>query len=83
MNDVKPEQVKVSSKYQVVIPKYARQKLGIKPGDYIKMEIVNNKLVAQKSSVSKLLDKYYGSMKGTWGPDPVAYVRKMRDTEWD
>jgi AbrB family looped-hinge helix DNA binding protein len=83
MNNVKRLQVKVSSKYQVVIPLSIRRQLQIKPGDYIKMEIKNNKLIAQKSSVSKLIDDYYGSMQGAWGPDPVAYIRKSRNEQWD
>jgi len=72
--------VKVSTKYQVVIPKEIRRELGIKPGQTLRVRRVNKKLVIDTESV---VDKYAGTMQGAWGDeDPVAIIRRMRDEEW-
>ncbi len=73
--------VKLSSKYQVVIPREFRKELGIKPGQTLSIKRVNQKLVIDTESV---IDKYAGTMPGAWGDeDPAVTIRRMRDTEWD
>lgn len=42
------EQVKISSKYQIVIPKEAREYAGIKAGDELLIEGIDGKLVILK-----------------------------------
>jgi AbrB family looped-hinge helix DNA binding protein len=39
------EQTKVLQKGKITIPAYIRQKLGINEGDYVKLEIIGNKLM--------------------------------------
>lgn len=73
---------KMSSKAQVVIPANFRKKLGLKPGDTLRFSIAGDKLVAKKVDVNKLFDKYFGSMKGAWGNDPVKTIRDQRDQDW-
>ncbi|MGB4800398.1 MAG: AbrB/MazE/SpoVT family DNA-binding domain-containing protein [Candidatus Saccharimonadales bacterium] len=70
----------ISTKYQIVIPKNLRRELGLKPGHkvYFKKN-KDNELVVQKNTV---VDEVYGSMKGAWGRDSGASIRKLRD-EWD
>ena len=73
--------VKVSTKYQMVIPKEIRRELDIKPGQTLRVKRVNKKLVIDTESV---VDKYAGTMKGAWGDeDPAVVIRRMRDEEWD
>jgi AbrB family looped-hinge helix DNA binding protein len=43
----------ISSKGQVVVPKYARKRLGFKPGSEIVFEIENDKLVIKKKMSAK------------------------------
>lgn len=72
--------VTLSSKYQVVIPKALRKGLSIKPGQKIKITKTKEDII--ELSTHSSLDKYVGSVRGVWGDDPVAYIRKQRD-EWD
>ena len=72
--------VKLSSKYQVVIPKEVRRGLKLKPGQ--KLSISRSKAGNITIKTKSALDEFVGSVKGVWGQDPVAYIRKQRD-EWD
>lgn len=70
----------VSKKYQIVIPKKLRQQLGIKPGQ--KLHISKLKEGSLEITTHSNLDQYVGALKGVWGPDSDAYLRKERDS-WD
>lgn len=74
---------KVSSKYQIVIPKELRKKLNIKPGQRLAIELNKSNDVVIQTGTTPLeeLGKKYGG-RNIWGKDPVATIRKMRD-EWD
>ncbi len=70
----------ISAKYQIVIPKNLRRELGLKPGHKVYFrKNKNDELVVGRNTV---LDEVYGSMKGAWGLDSDAYLRKIR-SEWD
>lgn len=71
--------VKVSSNYQVVIPKEARKKLGLKKGQYLYVDSVGKDKVTL--TTRSPIDKYYGILKGVWTEDPVKYQRRIRK-EW-
>lgn len=72
-------QTTVSSKYQIVIPKDIRRKLGIKPGQKLLIKRVNKKVVIDTGSV---VDKYAGSLAEAWGgEDPVKVIRQLRDQD--
>ena len=43
--------VKVGSKHQVVIPKKVRDKLGVKPGDYVEIAFQKNQAVLKRKKV--------------------------------
>lgn len=82
-------EVTVSDKYQVVIPKEARKKLGIKPGQKITVASVGKDTITFKRepTMQELLDMGRGTMKNTpWqkeGIDPTVWLRRMRDEEDD
>lgn len=73
--------VKVSSKHQIAVPSEARKRLGIKAGDRLEVEIRNDGIFLRPSA-GTVADRLYGSGRGLYGPDPVAYVRALRD-EWE
>jgi len=42
---------KVSSKFQITIPKEVRESLGIRPGDYVAFIIKDNEVVMRKAKI--------------------------------
>jgi AbrB family looped-hinge helix DNA binding protein len=73
--------VKVSSKLQIAVPSEARKRLGIKAGDRLEVEIRDDVIVLRPRA-GTVADRLRGSGRGLYGPDPVAYVRALRD-EWE
>lgn len=80
-------EVTVSDKYQVVIPKEARKKLGIKPGQKISVEMVSKNTITfrREPTMDELLNTGRGTMKNTpWqkdNVDPSVWLRRQRDSE--
>jgi len=72
----------VSSKYQVVIPREVREKLGIRAGDQLIVEVDDGKVVMHlrpRSYTRYML----GLGKEVWrGVDATEYVRKERGS-WE
>jgi AbrB family looped-hinge helix DNA binding protein len=73
--------VKVSSKHQIAVPSEARRALGIRAGDRLTVE-VRDGLLLLKPQEGTVADRLFGSGRGIYGPDPVAYIRALRD-EWE
>jgi len=73
--------VKVSSKHQIAVPSEARRRLGISAGDRLEVEIRDDVIVLrpQKGTVA---DRLLGMGRGLYPPDPVTYIRALRD-EWE
>ena len=71
---------KVSSKNQISIPSEARRRLGIEPGDRLSVEIVDETMVLRRRP-QRASDRLWGiaAGKGWYEPDPVTYVRELRD----
>ena len=72
--------VKVSSKYQIVIPREAREKLNLKAGDRLIIKANNEKIIIypQPKSYAKYA---LGLGKEIWqGIDATEYVKKERET---
>ena len=79
---MKTDVVTLSSKYQVVIPKTARKKLGIsKPaGQRFRVERVSgDEIVFRKV---KSLDDFLGQYDEAFPVNAGAKLHKMRDQEW-
>ena len=72
--------VKVSSKYQIVIPRKAREKLDLKAGDKLIIKANEDKIVIYPQP--KNYAKYsLGLGKEIWqGIDATEYVKKERET---
>lgn len=68
--------LKVSSNYQVVIPKAVRQKLDIAKGQTVYIKKVGKKDVTL--TTESPIDRYYGILKDVWDEDPVEYQRRVR-----
>ena len=73
--------VKVSSKFQIAVPSEARRRLGIMAGDRLTVTIEKDELVLRRRP-AKASERLWGIGKGLYGPDPVAFVRSLRD-EWE
>ncbi len=73
--------VTLSSKYQVVIPKMARQKLGLnKPnGQRFKVKRVSNTEIVFRKD--KSLDDYLGQYSDAFPDNATAKLRQMRNKE--
>ena len=70
--------VKLSAKYQIVIPRDVRRRLGLEAGDGLLVEVRGNTLVLvpRPRSYAKRLR---GLHKEVWGKvDATAYVREER-----
>ena len=84
---VKHMEVTVSDKYQVVIPKEARKKLGIKPGQKVTVhKVSHNSITFERApSMDELLDQSRGILKNApWdkeGLDPAVWLRRQRDAD--
>jgi len=72
--------ITVSSKYQIVIPREAREKLNLKTGDKLIVKANNEKIIIYPQP--KNYAKYsLGLGKEIWqGIDATEYVRKERET---
>jgi len=72
--------IKVSSKYQIVIPRDARERLNLKVGDKLIIKANNEKIIIYPQP--KSYAKYsLGLGKEIWqGIDATEYVRKERQT---
>jgi AbrB family looped-hinge helix DNA binding protein len=69
---------KVSSKNQISIPSEARRRLGIVPGDRLSVEIVDEAMVLRRRP-ERASERLWGIGRGLYGPDPVTFVREIRD----
>lgn len=80
---MKTDIVTLSSKYQVVIPKAARKKLGLfkANGQRFTVERVSdNEIVFRKN---KTLDDFLGQYGYAFGPNSIDKLREQRDKDWD
>lgn len=69
--------VKLSTKHQIVIPREARERLGLRPGDRLDVRIESERIVLEKSpgDVSRALK---GLLRGAFGADAAAYLAEER-----
>lgn len=79
-------QTLVSTKYQVVIPKEARRKINLKPGQKMNVEVTANQIILSPSKAKRQLNwpkDYIKKFGGIWeGVDVDKYIDKERNS-WD
>jgi AbrB family looped-hinge helix DNA binding protein len=74
--------VTLSSKNQIVIPKSARKKLAIGPGDQLILDVEKDSLIL-KAKPKSYVKHLRGLHRGVWrGVDAADYVKKERET-WE
>jgi AbrB family looped-hinge helix DNA binding protein len=75
--------VKVSTKFQIAVPSEARRQLGIEAGDRLDVQVAGDAIVLRRSP-SRPSDRLRGlsTGRGWFDPDPVTFVRRLRD-EWE
>ena len=75
--------VTLSSKYQLVIPKAARKRMGLSvaAGQHFKVaRVTSNEIVFEKQ---RTLDSYLGVYGDTFPTNATEALRHQRDNEWD
>lgn len=79
-------QTLVSTKYQVVIPKEARKKLNLKPGQKMDVNVAGGQIILSPSEQLKKLNwpqDHIKLLKNPWqGEDPLKYLEEERKS-WD
>lgn len=80
-------QTLISTKHQVVIPKEARKKLGLKPGQKMDVEVTNNKIVLSKAKPKdseKWLEDYRKRLGGLWKSEKdIEEYLEEQDRSWE
>lgn len=72
--------VTLSSKNQIAIPKAARKKLAIGPGDQLILDVENDSLIL-KPKPKSYTKHLRGFHRAVWrGVDATEYIRKERET---
>ena len=75
------QKVKVSDKFQIVVPAAARRQLGIKAGDHLFVEVRGEHLQLMREP-NNYADKLWGLHAEVWqGVDPKEYIRGLRDDD--
>ncbi|MCC7353310.1 MAG: AbrB/MazE/SpoVT family DNA-binding domain-containing protein [Anaerolineae bacterium] len=74
--------VKVSSRYQVAVPRVARERLNIRKGDRLLVDIQDGLLILLPQP-QNYAERLAGLHRDVWeGLDTTAYLREERDA-WD
>ena len=74
--------VTLSSKNQIVIPKSARKKLAIEPGDQLILDVEKDSIIL-KAKPKSYVKHLRGLHRGVWcGVDATDYVKKERES-WE
>lgn len=78
-------QTLVSTKYQVVIPKEARKKIGIKPGQKMDVQVTENRIVLSKAKKQSWdLEYYRKKLGGIWtSAEDINKYLEEQDRSWE
>ncbi len=70
----------LSSKSQITIPAWVRERLGIGPGDRVALRVENGTLLVRR--LDQEVRSLQGALRGIYGDDPDEYLRGLR-REWE
>lgn len=79
-------QTLISTKHQVVLPKEARKKLGLKPGQRLDVEVTENKIVLSRTKKNQAWDLEYYRKKlgGLWKDEKdIENYLEEQDKAWE
>lgn len=80
-------QTLVNVKYQVVIPKEARKKIKIKPGQRMNIDVVGERVILSKAHSKKELkwpEDYYKKLGGIWkSTEDIDKYLEEEDKSWE
>lgn len=80
-------QTLVNVKYQVVIPRAARKKIKIKPGQKMNVDVIGEKVILSKSHSKKELkwpNDYYDKLGGIWkSTKDIEKYLEAEDRSWE
>lgn len=80
-------QTLVNVKYQVVIPKAARKKVGIKPGQRMNVNVAGDQIILSVANSKKQLkwpEDYYKKLGGIWkSSEEIDRYLEEEDKSWD
>lgn len=80
-------QTLVNVKYQVVIPKEARRKIHLKPGQKMNVDVVGERVILSKTNQKKALkwpDDYYKKLGGLWkSSEDIEKYLEEQDKSWE
>ena len=68
---------KLSSNYQIVVPKDVRKKLNLVKGQSLYVKSIGNNSVS--FTTESPIDAYYGLLKGKIEKDAVSYQKRLRE----
>ena len=72
---------KITSKGQLTLPKFVRERLGVGPGDELEFVEESGQFLVRKLVRSSPFHAYRGFLKHLEGQDPDRIVRDMRGHE--
>lgn len=78
------EKAKISTKYQIVIPKNIRDAVdNVKPGNEVYVSVKDSDSIEIEVKKTSWVDKYSGKLpQNYYDKDPTEYISDLRE-EWD
>lgn len=80
-------QTLVNVKYQVVIPKAARKKVHIRPGQKMNVDVIGEKVILSPAKHKKKLEwpeEYYKELGGIWkSSEDIDNYLEEEDKSWE
>lgn len=80
-------QTSVNVKYQVVIPKEARKKINLKPGQKMNVDVAGNQIILSPATGKTKMnwpEDYYKKLGGIWkSSEEIDKYLEEEDKSWD
>lgn len=76
----------VSTKYQVVIPKAVRKKIGLKPGTRMRVNVAGEQIILSPAKTKKEWswpDDYIKNLPNPWEGEDIEKYLQEEDDSWE